>query len=156
MKDPDKFFHDIVTRVSEQSRCRSRNTGAVLVKDLHLIAEGWNSAPKGSDVKDCIKCNDKDAGVDICSGENQELNICVHAEANAIAAAAKFGIPTLGASLYTTTFPCAECAKLIISAGIWEIVYSEAYHSHYSELMFENANMIWRKFGEKHVRKPRK
>ncbi len=156
MKDPDKFFYDIVVRVSEQSRCRSRKTGAVLVKELHLIAEGWNSAPRGSDVKDCIKCNDKDAGVDMRSGKNQELNICVHAEANAIAAAAKFGISTLSASLYTTTFPCADCAKLIISAGIYEIVYAETYHSHYSELMFESARVIWRKFGERHVYKPGK
>lgn len=138
MMASNSLWFDIVTRFSKQSRCKSRQVGAIVVKDDCMIAEGWNSPPKGSCVENCArpKCN----GIGT-SGSNLKEALCVHAEANAIANCSKRGVITDGAILYATNFPCVECCKLIISAGIKEVAYIHDYPNDIGRLLFYNANV---------------
>ncbi len=123
MKDPLKLWRDISLRFSQQSRCRSRQVGCIITTpDGVMCSEGWNSPPRGSSEKDCIRCNGN-----YKSGEHLELAICTHAEANAIGFCARKGRATEGTILYCTTFPCKNCADLIIAAGIAEIYYIDDY-----------------------------
>lgn len=141
MKNPDQLWLDIVHRFAAQSRCQSRQVGAILVKDNRLISEGWNSPPKGSSATDCPRCK-----VKVESGKGLEFAICAHAEANAIANGAYLGASTLGSTIYCTTYPCAECAKLIVGAGVVEVVYQQHYDSPLTDMIFKAARMRIRSF----------
>ena len=143
MKQPDKLWYDIVHRFAEQSRCKSRKVGAVIVDEYgHLLSQGWNSAPIGSVTDDCPRCN----LTNYQSGRDLHLAICTHAEINAIAHAARTGKVTDGSSIYCTCKPCSECAKAIISAGITEVVFDKEYDSPLTEALFNNAKVTVRKF----------
>lgn len=125
MRDPDKLWRDIAYRFAEQSKCCTRKVGCIIVTpDQRLIGQGYNGAPRGSDCSTCPRCT---SGSMPQSGEGLELAICAHAEANAIGYAAQAGIKTQGCTLYCTTRPCLECAKLIVAAGIAHVVYYEGY-----------------------------
>lgn len=125
MKHPDALWHDLVYRFAGQSRCRTRHVGAILVDSSgHVIGQGWNSAPSGSECRDCRRCNHG-----AVSGTALGAAICTHAEANAIGHCAMAGIATAGTTLICTTRPCAECAKLIIAAGVTFVRYFEEYPS---------------------------
>lgn len=139
MDNAIQLWIDLVKRFSKQSRCKSRQVGAIIVKDNFLIAEGWNSAPSGSTTKDCTRpnCTTKSG----MSGACLQQAICVHAEANAIANCAKRGVSTDGASLFCSCLPCAECAKIIIGAGIKNVYYIDHYNSDLSVMMFKNAKV---------------
>ena len=141
MKDPDRLWLDLCTRFSEQSRCRSRQVGCVVVRDGILLGSGWNGAPKGSQTSDCIRCNGH------CnSGEKLEEAICAHAEINCIASCARNGHRTDEAMMYCTLFPCKYCAALIVGAGIREIVYNNEYsHQVQTVAIFKNAGVVVRK-----------
>lgn len=146
MKRPswDKYFMKIAHLVKERSTCLRRKVGSVLVKDRRILATGYNGAPKGlphCDVTGCLREKMK-----IPSGERQELCRGVHAEQNAIVQAAVFGVSTRGATLYTTTFPCVVCAKLIINAEIEEIVYDDEYEDKLAKQILEEAGIKIRKY----------
>ncbi|GHT51413.1 hypothetical protein AGMMS49982_08790 [Bacteroidia bacterium] len=99
---------------SENSYCQRRQVGALIVKDKMIISDGYNGTPSG--FENC------------CEDENGLTKLYVlHAEANAITKLACSSNNSLGATLYVTTSPCIECAKLIIQAGIKRIVYCEKY-----------------------------
>jgi len=99
---------------AENSYCRRRQVGALLVKDKMIISDGYNGTPSGFE--------------NICEDEEGNTKAYVlHAEANAISKVAKSGNNSLGATLYVTTSPCMECSKLIIQAGIKRVVFSEKY-----------------------------
>lgn len=139
MKDPIQLWSDLVNRFAEQSRCKSRQVGAIIVKNDRLIAEGWNSAPRGSTTEECPRgrCQGKEQA----SGSGLDQAICCHAEVNAIGNCAKLGNSTEGATLYCNTYPCAECAKLVVAAGILEVRYLKAYPSPLTDLIFRNAEV---------------
>ena len=99
---------------AENSYCVRRQVGALLVKDKMIISDGYNGTPSGFE----NICED-DAG--------KTKPYVLHAEANAITKVAKSGNSSEGATLYVTSSPCIECAKLIIQAGIVRVVYSEVY-----------------------------
>lgn len=99
---------------AENSYCVRRQVGALLVKDKMIISDGYNGTPSGFE----NICED-DAG--------KTKPYVLHAEANAITKVAKSGNSSEGATLYVTSSPCIECAKLIIQAGIVRVVYSEIY-----------------------------
>lgn len=100
---------------SENSYCKRRQVGALIVKDNSIISDGYNGTPSGFE--------------NICEDENNRTKPYVlHAEANAITKVAKSSNSSDGATLYVTASPCIECAKLIIQAGIQRVVYSELYH----------------------------
>ena len=99
---------------AENSYCRRRKVGALIVKDKMIISDGYNGTPSGFE--------------NICEDEEDRTKPYVlHAEANAITKVAKSGNSSDGATLYVTASPCIECAKLIIQAGIVRVVYSEVY-----------------------------
>lgn len=123
----DQYFLQIANMAAAKSTCFSPPKGAVIVRDNNIISTGFSGAPKGMiDCKfDLGYCRRKKMGYK--SGEG--LNICraAHAEANAIVLAAKHGQQTEGATIYCTHLPCNDCTKLIINAGIVEVVYIEDY-----------------------------
>ena len=99
---------------AENSYCKRRKVGSLLVKDKMIISEGYNGTPSGFE--------------NICEDENDTTKPYVlHAEANAITKVARSNNSSNGATLYVTSSPCIECAKLIIQAGIRRVVYSDAY-----------------------------
>lgn len=100
---------------AENSYCKRRQVGALIVKEKSIISDGYNGTPSGFE--------------NICEDENNRTKPYVlHAEANAITKVAKSSNSSEGATLYVTASPCIECAKLIIQAGIRRVVYSELYH----------------------------
>jgi dCMP deaminase len=121
----DDYFMKIAEVVALRSTCIKRNVGAVLVKDNHILSTGYNGAPSGLShctPDTCVRKNLK-------SGEKPELCRGVHAEINCIIQAALHGTTIEGdTSLYTTTFPCMSCLKLIINAKIKRLVYKEGYN----------------------------
>ncbi len=99
---------------AENSYCKRRQVGALLVKNKTIISDGYNGTPTGFE--------------NICEDETgHTYPYVLHAEANAITKIARSGNNSEGATLYVTTSPCIECAKLIIQAGIARVVYSENY-----------------------------
>ena len=100
---------------AENSYCKRRQVGALIVKDKMIISDGYNGTPSGFE----NVCEDD---------ENKTKPYVLHAEANAITKVAKSSNSSQGATLYVTATPCIECAKLIIQAGINRVVYSELYH----------------------------
>ncbi|MFX1257496.1 MAG: cytidine/deoxycytidylate deaminase family protein [Promethearchaeota archaeon] len=121
----DDYFMRIAEVVSQRSTCIKRKIGAVLVNDSHIISTGYNGAPAGfkhCTIETCVRKNMK-------SGEKPELCKGVHAEINCIIQAAIHGTSIKGDTvLYSTTFPCMSCLKLIINAGIKKIMYKEGYN----------------------------
>jgi dCMP deaminase len=99
---------------AQNSYCKRRQVGALLVRDKMIISDGYNGTPSGFE--------------NICEDENNKTKPYVlHAEANAITKVARSGNSSAGATLYVTSSPCLECAKLIIQAGISRVVFSEKY-----------------------------
>jgi len=99
---------------ASNSYCKRKQVGALLVKDKMIISDGYNGTPSGFE----NKCEDEN---------NITLPYVLHAEANAITKVAKSNNSSEGSTLYITTSPCIECAKLIIQAGIARVVFSEKY-----------------------------
>lgn len=99
---------------AENSYCKRRQVGAILVKDKMIISDGYNGTPSGFE--------------NICEDENNVTKPYVlHAEANAITKVARSNNSSEDATLYVTSSPCIECAKLIIQAGIKRVVYTDSY-----------------------------
>lgn len=99
---------------SENSYCRRRRVGAILVKDQMIISDGYNGTPAGFE--------------NVCEDDSDHtLPYVLHAEANAITKVARSNNSSEGSTLYVTTSPCMECSKLIIQAGIKRVVFSELY-----------------------------
>lgn len=131
-----KLFFDVAKRIAEESKCRSRHVGAVIVKDERIISEGWNSPPKKCHERACVRCNEETP-----SGKNLELALCTHAEVNAISSAAYLGYSLNGAHIYCTVFPCAECAKIISASGITKIFYLVKYPAPITEYICKQAGI---------------
>lgn len=99
---------------AENSYCRRRQVGAIIVKDSMIISDGFNGTPSGFE--------------NVCEDENGTTKAYVlHAEANAITKVARSNNSSDGATLYVTASPCIECAKLIIQSGIKRVVFDEMY-----------------------------
>ena len=101
---------------AENSYCRRRQVGALIVKDKMIISDGYNGTPSGFE--------------NICEEDNVTKPYVLHAEANAITKIARSSNNSDGATLSVTDEPCIECAKLIIQAGIRRVVYARAYRLH--------------------------
>ena len=144
MKHPDMLWFDIVNRFAQQSRCTSRKVGCVIVYEDRLIGQGWNSPPEGSTIRDCPRerCQNQTKP----SGSDLTQAICCHAEASSLGYCARHGISTRGAKIYLSCHPCTECAKLIVAAGIVEVIYSQPYNNPLAILILKNANIKTREF----------
>lgn len=113
---------------AENSYCKRRKVGALIVKDKMIISDGYNGTPSGFE--------------NICEDENNETKAYVlHAEANAITKVACSHNSSLGATMYVTTSPCIECAKLIIQAGITRVVYNQKYRRTDGASLLERAGV---------------
>ncbi len=117
---------DLAELAASRSTCTRRKVGAVLVKNRRVISTGYNGAPAGHQHCQEIGCLREQLNVP--SGERHELCRGVHAEQNAIVQAAFHGIHTMFATLYCTIKPCSICAKMIVNAGILNVVYRDDYN----------------------------
>lgn len=113
-RDLDRRYLRMAMIWSENSYCKRRQVGALIVKDKMIISDGYNGTPSGFE----NMCEDAD-GV--------TKPYVLHAEANAITKIARSGNNSEGSTLYVTDAPCIECSKLIIQAGIKRVVYSRQY-----------------------------
>ena len=118
MEDKQKSLDSKYLRMAriwaENSYCKRRQVGALVVKDHMIISDGYNGTPSGFE--------------NVCEDEmNVTKPYVLHAEANAITKLARSSNNSDGATLYVTASPCIECAKLIIQAGIKRVIYGEQY-----------------------------
>jgi dCMP deaminase len=135
-----KYFMDIAKLVSRRSTCIRRQVGAILVKDKRVLTTGYNGAPAG--LVHCEEMGCMRQKNDIPSGQRHELCRGLHAEQNAIIQAAYHGTSIAGAALYCTTLPCSICLKMLINAGITEIVCEEGYPDELTESLLKEADII--------------
>ena len=110
----DKRYLRMANIWAENSYCKRRQVGAILVKEKMIISDGYNGTPSGFE----NNCEDEN---------NMTKPYVLHAEANAITKVARSNNSSEGATLYVTCSPCIECAKLIIQAGIVRVVYIQKY-----------------------------
>ena len=110
----DRRYLEMAKIWAQNSYCKRRQVGALIVKEKMIISDGYNGTPAGFE--------------NVCEDENNKTKPYVlHAEANAITKVAKSNNSSEGATLYITSSPCMECAKLIIQSGIKRVVYSDNY-----------------------------
>ncbi|MCF8081758.1 MAG: cytidine/deoxycytidylate deaminase family protein [Deltaproteobacteria bacterium] len=140
----NEYFMSITEMVASRSTCLRRRVGASLVKEKRILATGYNGAPAGlphCEVVGCLRENSH-----IPSGTRHELCRGLHAEQNAILQAAHYGIPIAGSVLYCTNKPCVICAKMIINAGITEVIYGEGYNDPLADQLLEEAHVRIKRF----------
>jgi dCMP deaminase len=142
-KSKDVYFAEIADLVSSRSTCLRNQVGAVLVKESQILSTGYNGAPKGLRHCDEVGCIRDTLGVK--PGERHELCRGLHAEQNAIIQAAYHGVSVNGALLYCTTRPCSICTKMLINAGITEVVYVEEYEDDLADQLIHEAGMVLRR-----------
>jgi dCMP deaminase len=121
----DEYFMEMAHLIATRSTCLRRKVGAVIVKDKRVLTTGYNGAPKG--LEHCEKTGCIRQQRNVPSGERHELCRGVHAEQNAIIQAAVFGVSIEGSTIYITNYPCSVCAKLMLNAGLGEVVYDGDY-----------------------------
>jgi dCMP deaminase len=143
----EEYFMDITRLVAKRATCLRRQVGAVLVLDKRLLATGYNGAPSG--LVHCLEVGCLREKNQIPSGERHELCRGLHAEQNAIIQAAFHGIRIQGATLYCTNLPCVICTKMIINAGIKEIIYESGYADDLSREMLLEARIPVRQAAKK-------
>jgi dCMP deaminase len=110
----DQRYLKMASIWAQNSYCKRRQVGALLVKDKMIISDGYNGTPSGFE----NNCEDQN---------NLTFPYVLHAEANAITKVAKSNNSSEGATLYVTSSPCLECSKLIIQAGIKRVVFYDSY-----------------------------
>jgi len=143
--DWDTYFMDIARVVARRGNCRRRQVAALLVKERRIISTGYNGTPRG--VRNCFEGGCARCASDAQSGESLGDCVCSHAEENAITQAAYHGIAVNRATLYCTLSPCLLCAKMIINAGIGEVVYEDEYQfDRQTRALFREAGVKCRRF----------
>jgi dCMP deaminase len=155
----DKYYMSVAILAALNSHAIRKKVGAIIVKDNCIVSDGFNGTPSGMD-NNCEICMcDRDQ----IAAEHYHLPECdhnckrcpdgilktkpevLHAESNAITKCAKYGRSTEGAKMYVTCSPCIECAKLIIQAGIKELIYKETYHDTSGLELLKKCNVKIRK-----------
>lgn len=116
----NQYFMSQSIVLSARSTCQRLMVGATIVRDNRIIAGGYNGSVSGDD--HCI-----DNG---CYMESGHCMRTIHAEMNALLQCAKFGVQTEGAEIYVTHFPCLQCTKMLLQAGITKIYYLHDYRNH--------------------------
>ena len=140
----DQYFMTLANQVATRTTCVRRGVGCVLVRDKRILATGYNGAPTG--LRHCFETGCLRQQLHVPSGQKHELCRALHAEQNALIQAARYGISVEGATLYVNTQPCVLCAKMIINAGIVEVVYQNPYPDELAMSMLEEAGMCIRVF----------
>jgi dCMP deaminase len=117
------YYLMLAQATAYRSNCTGLDVGAVIVKGDRILATGYNGTASGMPNcldHGCLRCSDREQ---FESGKGYDLCSCVHAEANAIATAARFGHSLDGATLYCTDQPCFGCSKELIQAGIIKVYF---------------------------------
>ena len=131
MEDKQKSLDSKYLRMAriwaENSYCKRRQVGALVVKDHMIISDGYNGTPSGFD--------------NVCEENNISFPYVLHAEANAITKLARSNNNSDGATLYVTAAPCIECAILIMQSGIKRVVYAETYRLDDGLKLLKRANI---------------
>lgn len=136
----DEYFMMLAKLVAMRSTCLAFPVGAVIVKDRQILASGYNGSPSGT--AHCTTQGYCYPGLKTCGDSKVFPSRAVHAEANAIAQAAKHGIKTEGSSIYVTLEPCLSCLKLIISAGIREVFFETEFTSNITRDSFVEDGLV--------------
>ena len=136
----DQYFINITREIAKRATCLRGKIGVVIVKDKRIISTGYNGSPKG-----LPHCNDagcmRRKTIDQDGKEEERCIRTVHGEANAIAQAALHGVSTQGATVYGTYKPCSVCMKLIINAGIKEVICEKNYHDDLTDVFAKQAGV---------------
>lgn len=128
----DQYFMAQSHLLSLRSTCTRLAVGATIVRDKRMIAGGYNGSIAGGE-----HCTEK--GCYVIDGHCART---IHAEMNAILQCAKFGVQTEGSEIYVTHFPCLNCTKAIIQAGIKSLYYAQSYKNHpYAVELLEQAGV---------------
>lgn len=135
----DYRFIKLAEEIASWSTCFHAHVGCLIVKDNHILATGYNGAPKG--MTTCIAkgyCYKSISGI-----TKGPINcMAVHAEQNAICAAARFGVNIEGAIAYCTHRPCNACLKTLINSGIKKVIYKYIYEDKFAEYLIEDNDAI--------------
>lgn len=136
----DEYFMQMAELTAKRSTCLRRHVGAVIVKNRHIIATGYNGAPRG-----LTHCGERGGclrqKLNVPSGQRHELCRALHAEQNAIIQAATLGQSIEGGIIYVTHQPCVICAKMIINAGLKKIVVREGYPDELAKEILDEAGL---------------
>ena len=138
----DEYFVKLAFEVSKRSTCLRRAVGAIIVKDRRILATGYNGVPSG--LRHCEETGCLREQLQVPSGQRHEICRGLHAEQNAIIQAARYGIDIEGSSIYITTEPCSVCAKMLINAGIKEIVFATPYPDKLSQELLSETDILIR------------
>ena len=139
----DEYFMEIAKVTALRSNCVKRKVAAIIVRDRRVISTGYNGTPRGT--KNCYeggcpRCNNL-----ADSGTRLDECLCSHGEENAITQAAYHGVSVKLGTLYSTFAPCLTCTKMIINAGIREVVYNQDYPLNETSFkLFEEAGVVIR------------
>jgi len=140
LPDWPEYYMRIAMAVRARANCTGNRVGAILVRNRHIIATGYNGTPHN--MRNCL-----DGGCNRCanrgqyeSGKDYDLCICVHAEQNTLLQAARFGIEVEGSDIYSTMRPCFGCTKELLQAGIQKVIYLHEwrYPDAAKQLEYEN------------------
>lgn len=127
----NEYFMNVAHEVAKRSTCERAQVGAVIVKDKRILTTGYNGSPRG--LPHCTEVG--------CLMDNGHCVRTLHAEQNAIIVAALHGVITEGATIYITHQPCFLCVKMIINAGIVQIVYDKEYPDDRAREFLEQAGV---------------
>lgn len=128
----NQYFMSQSLLLSLRSTCTRLAVGATVVRDSRIISGGYNGSASGDE-----HC--EEVG---CYLEEGHCMRTIHAEANALLQCAKFGVATQGSEIYVTHFPCLQCTKMIVQAGISKIYYMNDYRNHPYAVKLLNQNNI--------------
>lgn len=133
----DTYFMKLAELAAQRSNCMKRGNGAIVVKDCRIVSTGYNGTPfktLNCNEGGCHRCNSN-----VSQGLELDKCKCLHAEESAVLEA---GRPrTMDATIYTTSFPCLLCTKMIIQGGIRRIVYNKDYESDLSKEMLAQTDI---------------
>ena len=139
----DEYFMGIAGLVAQRSTCLRRKVGALVVKDRRILATGYNGTPSG--IRHCSEVGCLRTKKNIPSGERHELCRGLHAEQNVLLQASLHGVSLQGSAMYVTNQPCIICAKMIINAGIREVVIAGPYPDAMAKSFLKEAKVKVRK-----------
>lgn len=148
--DWDEYFLGIAKLVSKRSTCLRRKVGALIVKDRRILTTGYNGTPSG--IEHCSETGCLRERLKVPSGERHELCRGLHAEQNSLLQAALNGVNVSGATMYVTNQPCIICAKMLINAGIIEIVTCGGYPDRMAEDFLKEAKVKVRRIKKTKIR----
>lgn len=140
----DEYFMKLANEVATRTTCIRRAVGAVIVKDRRILTTGYNGVPTG--LRHCAETGCLREQLKVPSGQRHEICRGLHAEQNAIIQAARHGVDITGATIYVNTQPCVVCAKMLINAGIVEVVYQNPYPDPLAAELLAESGIVVREF----------